>query len=82
VFALSPNDTVLTSHASDKTIGGGARCAKDGSKRGILPTNRAISGPEGTGGGINNRPGGTVSLSGGSSVSGNSPDNCVGTPAC
>jgi uncharacterized protein YjbI with pentapeptide repeats len=39
-------------------------------------------GPLGTGGGINNRPGATVTLSADSSVTANEPDNCTGAAAC
>ena len=35
-----------------------------------------------SGGGIHNRDGGTIMLDATSSVTGNVPDDCVGTPAC
>ncbi len=36
----------------------------------------------GQGGGIHNEGGGTITLDGTSSVTGNAPDDCIGTPAC
>ncbi len=42
----------------------------------------SIGGGPGAGGGIFNWSEGTVSLDGTSSVTGNAPDDCVGTPAC
>lgn len=44
----------------------------------IVTANRATR----EGGGIHAAPGATVLLSGGSSVTGNDPDDCYGTPAC
>ena len=48
----------------------------------IVTDNATTGGPAGQGGGINNQSGGTVTLSVGSSVTGNTPNNCEGTAAC
>jgi hypothetical protein len=70
-------------YAQDNYGGGGILNRGQLTLTGSTVRGNSIGGDPGGGGGIFNWQGeGTVALDAGSSVTGNTPDDCVGTPAC